>query len=86
MKKPIDRMLDSVEWEKVEWPEKPEPGMLYATHRGVLKISDMQIECVVLNDGQRLFTEEGMKKFFGPDGMFFNPERGNPAASVSEGE
>ncbi len=72
--KPIDRMFESVEWDEHGKPEDWDGKMLYAVKTGFLKIGELEIECAVLNDGQCIFTEEGMKKFFGQDGIFFKTE------------
>ena len=64
-KQPIDTLLDSVDWQPVPFDRLPSGHIPYATHHGVLKIGDCELECVVLNTGERLFTEEGLLKFFG---------------------
>lgn len=57
-------MLDDVKFEALPTiPEADrEPGIPYATHRGVLKIGDVEIECVVLSDGQRLLVGDAIEK------------------------
>ncbi len=67
MKAPIDKLLDTVKWQPIERGSDFVPGGIpYATHMGVLNIMGCELECVVLNTGERLFTEEGLRKFFGP--------------------
>jgi len=42
-----------------------------ATHLGVMKIGDLEIEIAVLEDGRRLVTEKGMGTFLN----FLNPPK-----------
>lgn len=42
-------------------PEKP----LEATHRGILPIGGLQLECYVLEDGRRVFAKRGMARAIG---------------------
>lgn len=67
-KPPIERMLDTVDWKPIihRYDIIPDTGIPYATHTGVLRIGDIELECVVLNTGERLFTEESLRRFFGP--------------------
>lgn len=66
-KQPIDVMLDAVEWKPVDREGLPavDGDIPYATHHGTLKIGECELECVVLNTGERLFTEESIERFFG---------------------
>lgn len=63
MRTPIDMMLDSVEWKPCDPPAEP-TDLPYATHTGVLKFGEFALECVVLSNGQRIFTAESLRPFF----------------------
>lgn len=64
-KPPIEIMLDTIEWKPIVYDEGHIHGDLpHATHTGILKIGEAELECVVLNTGQRLFTAESLEKFF----------------------
>jgi hypothetical protein len=52
--KPIDMLLNGVEWESVEPPETP-GDLPYITHRGILRICGVDLPCAVLSTGQRVF-------------------------------
>lgn len=54
--KPIDALLDAVEWVAIKDVPSVEPGTPHATHTGVLRIGELELDCVVLNTGQRLLT------------------------------
>jgi hypothetical protein len=59
----IDMMLDGVQW--VPLPPDPDRnhGLPWATHRGVLKIDTLDIECIQLSDGRRVISEAGLQDF-----------------------
>lgn len=40
-------------------------AMISATHRGILPIGGLQLECYVLEDGKRVFHKRGMAKAMG---------------------
>jgi hypothetical protein len=64
---PIERMLDAVDWKPVEHPAdyvSPD-GLPFATHTGILRIFDHELECVVLNTGIRLITAESIARLLG---------------------
>lgn len=49
-----------------ELPKKMEEGRLYATHSGKLKLGEgIEIGCHILNNGQRVFDADDVKKYFG---------------------
>ena len=62
---PVERILDLVEWKPVNPPADTTDGLPYATHEGKLWIGSNCLDCVVLNTGQRLITEESLNRFFG---------------------
>ncbi len=64
---PIETMLDTVDFKPVEAPTVIDPNIPYVTHAGVLRIGEIEIEAFVLSNGQRIITEEGIKKVFGED-------------------
>jgi hypothetical protein len=60
----FDRVLDSVEWEKL--PDQSQPGSLpVATHRGILRIVGLELEVFQLDNGQRVFSVESLNEAFG---------------------
>jgi hypothetical protein len=61
---PIDQILDAITWEPIA-NTLPTSGLPYVTHRGLLTIGSCELECLQLSDGQRIFTEESLLKFFG---------------------
>lgn len=61
---PLDVALNQVDWQSVEPPTKP-TGLPYPTHSGILRIGDFELQAFVLNTGERVFSEESIKKFFG---------------------
>lgn len=66
-KKPIEMMLDGVEWREAE-PGKagtPDEEMPYATHHGVLEIAGHKLRCYRLNTGQAVFNADDVRDFFG---------------------
>ena len=67
-KSPVERLLDTVEWKPVIRDESYVPGDLpYVVKTGILKIGNVELECVVLNTGDRIFPEESLRKLFGDD-------------------
>lgn len=54
MRSNADRLLDFVEWEPVPAPENPD-GLPYLTHRGVLNLPGIELQCGVLSTGERIF-------------------------------
>lgn len=74
MKSPIDRLLDSVEWEELpplteqdrkEMDEYAPEELPYSTHRGVLKIGNAEFRVEKLNDGRRIVHPEDLERWFG---------------------
>lgn len=59
----IRSLFSTVEWTPTEPPDDLQPGELYATHLGTLRIGNGELNCVVLNNGARVFEEESMHKF-----------------------
>lgn len=60
--KSLDALFDKVPWRETGY--KPhEPGLPYATHEGVLKIGNLELDVVQLNTGERLITEDSMIRF-----------------------
>jgi hypothetical protein len=60
MTSPFDRLLESIPWETVkEVEEEPIEGELpHITHKGVLKIMDVEIQVYQLSNGMRIIPEE----------------------------
>jgi hypothetical protein len=65
MKKPIDALLETVDWQPVEPPDDNPDNLPYPTHQGMLWIGGCALHCLVLNTGQRIFTTESIERFFG---------------------
>lgn len=65
MNRPVDIMMDAVEWTTAEGRADPDELLPYVTHRGMLHIGDMSIRCYQLNDGRRIIDAEDLKRFFG---------------------
>lgn len=63
MKSPAELMFDTVEFQTVPAPENNPEGLPYAVQQGFLTIMGCQLECLVLNTGQRIFTEDSLIKF-----------------------
>ncbi len=66
--KPIDAMLETVEWtptKRAENPAGPMDGIPYATHSGVLEIAGAKLRCYRLNNGHTVFDADDMREFFG---------------------
>jgi hypothetical protein len=60
-----DRLLDTVEWQKLPPPDEANLDGTYATHQGTLTIGDTTLRCYVLSDGQRLIDAEDVQKLLG---------------------
>jgi hypothetical protein len=67
--KPIDALLDKVEWTPTENGEPREewkPGDLpYATHSGMLDLGGIMLRVYQLNTGDRVIDGEDVEKFLG---------------------
>lgn len=63
---PADLMMNTVEWVECEG-EIPceDDGIPCATHKGTLKIGDIELDCYQLSDGQRVFDADSVMRFFG---------------------
>lgn len=61
---PIDADFDDVARMMTNAAEPP-PKPLEATHRGILPIGGLQLECYVLEDGRRVFAKRGMARAIG---------------------
>lgn len=61
-RKPIEVMFDSVPMTPCDPPKEIQDGMPYATHHGKLTIADLEFDCFVLSDGQRVFAGEAMER------------------------
>lgn len=66
---PIEMMLDGATWRPLPPIEKTGEDIPHATHEGVLKIGDETLRCYQLSNGQRVFAEEDVCRFFGVDSM-----------------
>ena len=60
----MDDILNNLTWEPVGWSGEPS-DLPHVTHRGILRIGNQELECFQLSNGQRIFTEESLMKFFG---------------------
>lgn len=61
-KSPVDSLLDAVEWEAID--VEREPGVVIATHKGVLEIGSVRLRCYKLEDGRRVFATEDVRALF----------------------
>ena len=78
MTTPADAIMNTVEWIECEGDEpQVDDGIPYATHKGTLKIGDIELECYQLSDGRRVFDADSVAKIFG-----FGP---NPLAVDRDG-
>ncbi len=59
----INAGFDEVAKAMVNVPDPEQP--LNATHRGILPIGGLQLECYVLEDGRRVFAKRGMARAIG---------------------
>ena len=65
MTKPIDRLLDQVEWIKTEGdPREPGCDLPYATHSGVLDVGFAKLRVYQLSNGMRVIDGEDMAALF----------------------
>lgn len=64
MSTPIEILLDAVELTPCAAPSDISDGLLYATHAGVLKIGEVELDVAVLNTGERVLTAESVERFF----------------------
>lgn len=67
-KKPIDILLDRVEWKPLPTTEEPPTTTLpYATHEGLLSLGEglPTLQCFQLNTGERVVAADDVQKFFG---------------------
>jgi hypothetical protein len=61
---PLDASFDDVAKAMVRSADAP-AKMPEATHRGILPIGGLQLECYVLEDGRRVFAKRGMARAIG---------------------
>jgi len=63
-KSPIERMLDNVEWKRLDGVVK-DCDLPVATHLGYLHIESCKpIKVYQMDNGQRIISEEGMTRFY----------------------
>jgi hypothetical protein len=68
MTRPIDRLLDDVEWRKLSVPDSGDLGALpRATHEGVLTFAGHTLRGYRLSNGQRVIDQEDLAAAFGVD-------------------
>lgn len=63
-KSPMELLLAEVQWEVLPPIEVSIDGVPVATHRGILRIGDKELECCILNDGRRIIRQESLENFF----------------------
>ena len=61
---PLNASFDDVAKAMVRIADPP-PKPVQATHRGILPIGGLQLECYVLEDGRRVFGKRGMARAIG---------------------
>ncbi len=63
---PIEKMMDSVQWEEIEVDSDYVGGELpYSTHEGVLTIGGLKLRCYRLSNGQNIFNADDIAAFLG---------------------
>lgn len=63
----IDALLDSLEYEKVEYvavDSESQDGLAHITHQGRLRIGEMELRVYVLSSGERVIDADDVEKFF----------------------
>jgi hypothetical protein len=66
-RKPIEILMDGVLWEVL--PPQPPGDIPHATHRGVLKIGDYELEVFQLSNGGRVISAESLEALFASMGQ-----------------
>lgn len=64
-KTPVDILLDRIDWQPVEYTYDVPDDCLYATHSGVLRIGDVELNVHRLNDGTRVFDADDVHALLG---------------------
>lgn len=67
MSAPLDTLLDRVDWQPLPTETDNGDGLPHATHKGVLTIGAVKLECYVLNDGRRVFMGDTIERIL--DGL-----------------
>lgn len=62
-------LMQAAKWELLPPQQDSGDGIPHATHHGTLTIMGCELECYRLSNGQNIFTEESLLKFFGIDSM-----------------
>lgn len=63
-RRPIEALLDAVEWRAVDPPQDRDEALPYATHEGVLKLGDVELRVAQLSDGQRVIDAADLRRWF----------------------
>lgn len=63
--RPVDLLLDGVDWQPLPAVDGIDASEPWATHKGVLRIGDIDLIVYTLSDGRRLIEAESMERFFG---------------------
>ena len=66
MKFPIDILLDAIQWEPIHEIQDDDPeksDLPRATHRGILKIGELELDVYQLDNGQRLISKESLDRW-----------------------
>ena len=61
----IERLLDSVDWTLIQHDKIPDSDLPYVTHTGHIYIGPFRLDCVILSDGRRIFTEDSVTRLLG---------------------
>lgn len=62
--KPMDALLDRLDWEAVPEPASRVLDDPYVTHQGVMYIADHALRVYQLSDGQRVIDADDLESFF----------------------
>jgi hypothetical protein len=67
MKRPIDMMLDAIEWKPIpaSIDMTPDDSVPVATHEGILRVGNAELKVYQLSNGKRVIEEESFARFFG---------------------
>ena len=64
----INRIMDSVEWQRLPEPDDRTDDLPYPTHQGMLRLGEHELRCYTLNDGQRIIDGQDFEALFQEEG------------------
>jgi hypothetical protein len=61
-----ERALQQITWEPVSGVvETGDDGLPYVTHSGILRIGAFELQCFLLNTGERVIEQSALEAFLG---------------------